>query len=221
MIVILLGPPGSGKGTQARVVCQELGNVPQLATGDMLREAKRAGTLERHYLDVMDAGGLLPDEAVVGLIERRIAEPDCSRGFLLDGFPRSTGQAQALDEMLSKRSLNIDAVVLLDVPRTLLEERVIHRRIDKAGGQIYHLLYNPPPPNVELEHRADDRSEAVKKRLDSYEAITAALLPFYEQRGLLRQIDGVGTPEDVTRRIMVAITDPEYLVQGGKYTGQA
>lgn len=208
MIVILLGPPGSGKGTQARIICERLGGVPQLATGDMLREAKRNGTLEKRYLDIMDAGGLLPDEAVIGLIERRTAEPDCQRGFLLDGFPRTVPQAEALDAMLAGRGWQIDAVILLDVPRALLEERVIHRRIDKVSGQIYHLLYNPPPPGAELEHRADDRPEAVGKRLDAYEAITAALLPFYEAKGLLRRVDGVGKPEEVTQRVSSALGGP-------------
>ncbi|EYF06704.1 adenylate kinase [Chondromyces apiculatus] len=207
MIVILLGPPGSGKGTQARTICQQLGGIPQLATGDMLREAKRAGTLEKRYLDIMDAGGLLPDEAVIGLIETRTANPDCQAGFLLDGFPRSVGQAEALDAMLATRGREIDAVVLLDVPRSLLEERVVHRRSDKLTGQIYHLLYNPPPRGIELEHRADDRPEAVGKRLDSYEAITAALLPFYEQRQLLCRVNGVGSPDDVTHRVMLSIKD--------------
>ena len=207
MIVILLGPPGSGKGTQTRVLSERL-SIPQLATGDMFREAKRVGTLEQRYLEIMDAGGLLPDEAVISLIERRTTQPDCENGFLLDGFPRTVPQAEALDAMLAKRGAQIDAVILLDVPRSLLEERVIHRRTDKVSGQIYHLLYNPPPPGAELEHRADDRPEAVGKRLDAYEAITAALLPFYEAKGLLRRVDGVGKPEEITQRVVDALDRP-------------
>ncbi|WP_437997728.1 adenylate kinase [Sorangium sp. So ce185] len=205
MILVLVGPPGAGKGTQAKLLCSRFG-IPQISTGDMLREAKRAGTLEKRYLDIMDSGGLLPDEAVIGLIARRTVESDCSNGFLLDGFPRTVPQATALDELLaSQGGKRIDAVLQLDVPRPLLEERLIHRRTDKRSGQIYHLVYNPPPPGAELEHRADDRPEAVAKRLDAYDAMTAALLPFYEQKQLLHRVDGVGKPEEVTHRVLSAV----------------
>ncbi|WP_437723232.1 adenylate kinase [Sorangium sp. So ce861] len=205
MILVLVGPPGAGKGTQAKLLCSRFG-IPQISTGDMLREAKRAGTLEKRYLDIMDSGGLLPDEAVIGLIARRTVEPDCGNGFLLDGFPRTVPQATALDELLaSQGGRRIDAVLQLDVPRPLLEERLIHRRTDKGSGQIYHLVYNPPPPGAELEHRADDRPEAVAKRLDAYEAMTAALLPFYEEKQLLHRVDGVGKPDEVTHRVLSAL----------------
>ncbi|MCC6555529.1 MAG: adenylate kinase [Polyangiaceae bacterium] len=204
MIVILVGPPGSGKGTQAKVLRERFG-IPQISTGDMLRDAKRAGTLEKRFLDIMDSGGLVPDEAVISLIDRRTLEPDAAGGFLLDGFPRTVPQAEALDALLASRSQEIEAVVQLDVARSLLEERLIHRRTDKRTGQIYHLVYNPPPPGAELEHRADDRPEAVGKRLDAYEAMTAALLPFYEKKGLLRRVDGVGDPEEVTQRVLAAL----------------
>ncbi|WP_437588738.1 adenylate kinase [Sorangium sp. So ce1000] len=210
MILVLVGPPGAGKGTQAKLLCARFG-IPQISTGDMLREAKRSGTLEKRYLDIMDSGGLLPDEAVIGLIARRTVEPDCSNGFLLDGFPRTVPQADALDELLANQDQGgkrIDAVIQLDVARPLLEERLIHRRTDKRSGQIYHLVYNPPPPGAELEHRADDRPEAVARRLDAYEAMTAALLPFYEQKDLLHRVDGVGKPEEVTHRVLSAIGRP-------------
>lgn len=211
MIIILVGPPGSGKGTQAKVICGQLG-IPQISTGDMLRAAKKAGTLDKRYLDIMDSGGLVPDEAMIGLIDTRLDEPDCKPGCLLDGFPRTVPQVEALEGVLLRKfgtkgegSSPIDAVIQLDVSRSLLEERLVHRRTDKTSGQIYHLLYNPPPPGAELEHRADDRPEAVGKRLDAYEAMTAALLPFYERKGLLRRVDGVGKPDEVTARVLAAL----------------
>jgi adenylate kinase len=214
MIVILVGPPGSGKGTQAKVICGKLG-IPQISTGDMLRAAKKAGTLDRRYLEIMDSGGLVPDEAMIELIDKRLDDADCKPGCLLDGFPRTVPQAEALEGVLLRKSGTsgtnatgsgpIDAVIQLDVSRALLEERLVHRRTDKTSGQIYHLLYNPPPPGAELEHRADDRPEAVGKRLDAYEAMTAALLPFYERKGLLRRVDGVGKPDEVTARVIAAL----------------
>ncbi|UQA61513.1 adenylate kinase [Polyangium aurulentum] len=204
MIAILVGPPGSGKGTQAKVLTARFG-IPQISTGDMLRAAKQAGTLDPRYRAIMDAGGLVPDEAMIELIDKRIDADDCKNGFLLDGFPRTVPQAEALEGLLARRSLTIDAVLQLDVPRDLLEERLIHRRTDKRSGQIYHLVYNPPPPDAELEHRADDRPEAVGKRLDAYEAMTSALLPYYETKGLLRRLDGVGPPEEVTGRVLLAL----------------
>lgn len=207
MILVLVGPPGAGKGTQAKLLCARF-NIPQISTGDMLRDAKRAGTLEKRYLDIMDSGGLVPDEAVIELIGRRTAEPDCAGGFLLDGFPRTVPQAEALDRLLAQGGKQIDAVIQLDVPRPLLEERLIHRRTDKRSGQIYHLVYNPPPPGAELEHRADDRPEAVARRLDAYEAMTAALLPFYDEKKLLHRVDGVGTPEEVTQRVLSVLNRP-------------
>lgn len=204
MIIILLGAPGSGKGTQAQVLCKHFG-IPQISTGEMLRAGKKAGTLDAKFLAIMDAGGLVPDDAVIGLIDKRIDDADAVAGFLLDGFPRTVPQAEALAELLSRRNRRIGRVIQLDVPREMIEERTIHRRTDKLSGQIYHLLYNPPPPSAELEHRADDQPEAVKKRLDAYEAMTAALLPFYEKAGLLRRVDGVGKPEEVTSRVFAAL----------------
>ena len=204
MILILLGAPGAGKGTQAQVLCSRF-SIPQISTGDMLRAGKTAGTLDPKYCAIMDAGGLVPDEAMIGLIDRRIDEPDAAGGFLLDGFPRTVPQAEALGELLARRSRKIDLVIQLDVPRSMIEERAIYRRTDKRSGQIYHLLYNPPPPDAELEHRADDQPEAVNTRLDAYGAMTAALLPYYEKTGLLRRVDGVGKPEEVTSRVLKSI----------------
>jgi len=204
MLLVLVGPPGSGKGTQAKILCQRFG-IPQISTGDMLRAAKAAGTLDKHYLEIMDKGGLVPDEAMIKLIDDRIDAEDCKPGFLLDGFPRTVPQAEALGTLLSQRGRALERVVQLDVARSLLEERLVHRRTDKVTGQIYHLVYNPPPPGAELEHRADDRPEAVGKRLDAYETMTAALLPYYDGKGLLRRVDGVGKPDEVTARVLTAL----------------
>ena len=201
MIVVLVGPPGSGKGTQAKIVCERFG-IPQISTGDMLRAAKKNGTLDSELLRIMDSGGLVPDATVIGLIDRRIEEKDCVPGFLLDGFPRTVPQAEALGGLLSDRKRALDAVIQLDVDRSMLVERLTNRRTDKRTGQIYHLIYNPPPPDADLEHRADDQPETVGKRLDAYESMTAALLPFYEKKGLLKRVDGVGSTEEVNKRMM-------------------
>jgi len=204
MILIFVGPPGSGKGTQAENICAKYG-IPQVSTGDMLRAAKRAGTLDPKYLAIMDSGKLVPDEAIIELIESRLAEPDTKSGFLLDGFPRTVPQAEALDSLLEKKNLKLDSVVQLDVPRELLYERLVNRRADKSTGKIYHLKYNPPPADAELEHRVDDMPETVTLRQDAYEAQTAALLPYYEAKGLLHRVDGVGKPEEVSARLMAVL----------------
>jgi adenylate kinase len=203
--IVLLGAPASGKGTQAIELSRRF-EVPKISTGDMLRAALTAGTpLGREAEKFMSAGKLVPDSVVIGLVEERVAEPDGARGFILDGFPRTVPQAEALGALLAARATPLDAVVQIDVQRELLMERATLRRTDKRSGQIYHLKYNPPPPGAELEHRADDREETVKSRLDQYDAMTAALLPHYERLGLLRRVDGVGDPATVTGRILSAI----------------
>jgi adenylate kinase len=202
MRLILIGPPGAGKGTQAKLLCAKWG-IPQIATGDMLRDAKKAGTpLGIAAAEYMTRGALVPDEVVIGLVGERLKLADAQGGFLLDGFPRTVPQAEALGKLLKDKGLALDAVVQLDVPRNLLVERAVLRRADKRTGQIYHLKYNPPPLGAELEHRADDQPETVAKRLDAYEAMTAALLPYYEAKGLLRRVDGTLSPGEVTKEIL-------------------
>jgi adenylate kinase len=177
--------------------------VPKISTGDMLRAAKAAGTpLGMEAAKFMSSGALVPDDVVVGLVDERLNEPDALMGFILDGFPRTVPQAEALGGLLERRGTPLEKVLQIDVSRELLVERATLRRIDKRTGQIYHLKYNPPPSDAELEHRADDREETVKRRLDEYDAMTAALLPFYEKLGLLRRVNGVGTPDEVTARIV-------------------
>jgi adenylate kinase len=202
MRLILVGPPGAGKGTQAKLLVAKWG-IPQIATGDMLRDAKKAGTpLGQQAAEYMTRGALVPDQVVIGLVGERLNQTDAQGGFLLDGFPRTVPQAEALGKLLSDKKLALQAVVQLDVPRDLLVERAVLRRTDKRTGQIYHLKYNPPPHGAELEHRADDQPETVAKRLDAYEAMTAALLPYYEAKGLLRRVDGTLSPAEVTKEIL-------------------
>jgi adenylate kinase len=204
MRVVFVGPPGAGKGTQAKVVCARLG-VPQVSTGDMLRAAKTAGKLPAELVAQMAAGALVPDDVVISLIDERTRQDDCKPGFLLDGFPRTVPQATALGALLASRGQKLDRVLALDVPKDLLIERAVLRRTDKRTGQIYHLKYNPPPPDADLELRADDREEVVRKRVDVYEAMTAELLPYYEGLGILRRVDGVGSVDDVSARIVQAL----------------
>jgi adenylate kinase len=202
--IVFVGPPGAGKGTQAKQVCARFG-IPQVSTGDMLRAAKAEGKLDPDLVAKMAAGALVPDEVVIGLIDERTRAADCLSGFLLDGFPRTVPQAKALGDMLKARGLQLDRVLALDVPRDLLIERAVLRRTDKRTGQIYHLKYSPPPPGADLEHRADDKEEVVRKRLDTYEAMTAELLPYYEGLGILRRINGVGSVDEVTARVLDAL----------------
>jgi adenylate kinase len=204
MRIVFVGPPGAGKGTQAKVVCARWG-IPQVSTGDMLRAAKAQGKLPGDLVAAMNAGALVPDDVVIRLIDDRTRLPDCDTGFLLDGFPRTRPQARALDQMLELRGLKLDRVLALEVPRETLIERTVLRRTDKHTGQIYHLKYSPPPPGAELEHRADDHEEVVRKRLDTYQAMTAELLPYYEQEGILTRVDGIGTVEEVTARVLRAL----------------
>jgi adenylate kinase len=204
MRLVFVGPPGAGKGTQAKVICARW-KIPQVSTGDMLRAAKADGKLPEALVQKMASGGLVPDDVVIDLIDKRFEAPDCKPGFLLDGFPRTEPQAAALDGLLARRGLHLDVVVALEVARELLIERAVLRRTDKRTGQIYHLKYKPPPPGAELEHRPDDCEDVVKNRVDTYERMTAELLPYYEKRGILKRIDGVGTVEEVTSRVISAL----------------
>jgi adenylate kinase len=203
--LVLLGAPASGKGTQAAFLCERFG-VPKISTGDMLREALGKGTeLGKEAARYMNDGKLVPDSVVIGLVEQRVAQADAQKGFILDGFPRTVPQAEALAGLLGKRGTPLDHVLQIDVPSELLTERATLRRTDKRTGHIYHLKYSPPPPDAELEHRADDMPEKVVKRLDEYDAQTVALTPHYEKLGLLRRVDGVGSPQEITSRILSAV----------------
>lgn len=202
--IVFVGPPGAGKGTQAKLLCEKL-RVPQISTGDMLRAAKAAGKLPEELVQKMSAGGLVPDEVVVKLIDERTQEGDAKEGFLLDGFPRTVAQAEALERTLASRGQKLDVVVALEVPEELLVERAVLRRTDKKTGQIYHLKYSLPPPGAELEQRADDQESVVRDRIAVYKKMTSDLLPHYEKLGLLKKIDGVGTVEQVSSRLFAAV----------------
>ena len=203
--LVLLGAPASGKGTQGQKLAQALG-VPKVSTGDMLRAARDAGSELGKIADgIMSAGKLVPDDLVIRLVDERLAQPDAAHGFILDGFPRTLPQANALDELLAQRASRIDAALCIDLPRELLMERATLRRADVRTGQIYHLKYNPPPDSADLlqhlVHRDDDKEETVRKRLDAYDTMTAPLLPYYQGKNILHHIDGVGSPDEVCARI--------------------
>jgi adenylate kinase len=205
--MILVGPPGAGKGTQAARLVSTY-EIPHISTGDMLRAAVKAGTeLGKKADEFMKAGDLVPDEVVIGMVIERIAEGDCEKGFMLDGFPRTRPQAEALDAALEANSIALDAVVLIEVPDELIVDRIIKRRTDPETGEIYHLDFRPPPAEVadRVVQRKDDTAEACKARLEKYHSETAPIVPFYASLDLLKRVDGVGTPDEVELRIKAAL----------------
>jgi adenylate kinase len=207
MHMILVGPPGAGKGTQATRLVDTY-RIPHISSGDMLRAAVKEGTQLGQEADrYMKAGKLVPDEVVIGMILERIAKPDCARGFMLDGFPRTRPQAEALDRAMREAGVALDAVVLIEVPDQLLEERAVGRRSDPETGTIYHLKYNPPPAEIaaRLVHRKDDTVEAVTTRIQKYHSETAPIIPFYGDQGILKRVDGVGDPDAITDRIRAVL----------------
>ena len=207
MRMILVGPPGAGKGTQAARLVDTF-RIPHISSGDMLRAAVKEGTKMGVEADhFMKAGKLVPDEVVIGMILERIAKPDCANGFMLDGFPRTRPQAEALDVAMKNAGVALDAVVLIEVPDALLEERACGRRSDPETGTIYHLKYNPPPAYVmgRLVHRKDDTVEAVTTRVQKYHSETAPIVPYYAQHGILKRVDGVGDPDIISQRITAGL----------------
>jgi adenylate kinase len=209
MNLILLGPPGAGKGTQAQRL-QESRGLVQLSTGDMLRSAVAQGTeIGRRADAVMKAGQLVPDDIVVSIIAERIKQPDCRNGFILDGFPRTVAQAEALDRMLAERGLKLDKVIEMQVVDDVLVDRITGRFTCGKCGAGYHERHKPTRvPGVcdicgstDLRRRADDNPQTVKSRLAAYHAQTAPLLPYYRNRGVLASVDGMAVIDDVAGQI--------------------
>lgn len=205
MKLVLLGPPGSGKGTQAKRLAAAL-EIPQVSTGDILREARRAGSeVGKRAAAIMDSGGLVGDDIVNELVRERLGRDDAKRGFILDGYPRTTGQAEFLDAYLAESDRALDATLVLDVADEHIVERIVGRRTDRATGQIYHLEYNPPPPGADLVLRDDDREEVVRARLEAYQRDTAPLIDLYTRRGIVRKVSGNGSMDEVMERLREAL----------------
>lgn len=209
MKIILLGPPGAGKGTQAKRL-EEDRKMVQLSTGDMLRAAVSAGTeIGIKAKEIMDAGKLVDDETMIGIISDRLDEPDLANGFILDGFPRTEAQAVALDTLLSAKDMALDAVIEMQVDDAALTARICGRYTCSKCGQGYHDEFQKPAAegtcdkcgSTEFSRRADDNAETVKSRLESYHAQTAPILPYYDDRGMLKGIDGMADIDDVTKQI--------------------
>lgn len=207
--VIFLGAPGAGKGTQAKEVARVLG-VPHLSTGDMFRDhVGRGSELGQKAKPIMERGELVPDEIVLGMVEERIVRPDCQRGFVFDGFPRTLAQAEALDRILTVCGLGSATVLHIVVPEEQLLRRLTGRRTCKACGEIYNVYDRPPKregrcdkDGGELLHRADDREEVIRERLAAYHRQTQPLVDYYQGKGVLVNVDGAGAPDGITRNVL-------------------
>lgn len=214
MYVILLGPPGAGKGTQAKLIEQKF-NMPHISTGDLLRAAVREGTpIGLQARDYMDRGQLVPDGIVIGMIEQRMAGADTRNGFLLDGFPRNVTQAAELEEMLQRHSVGIDRVLSLEVPRAELLVRLSGRRTCRVCNAMYHVKFDPPVKQGvcdrcggELYQREDDREATICSRLDVYERDTAPVKDFYRERHLLREVSGTGGRAEIFAAICAQLAN--------------
>lgn len=212
MRLVLLGAPGAGKGTQAKKLIDKYG-IPQISTGDLLRAAVKEGTaLGKEAKGFMDKGELVPDSVVLGMVQERLNQSDCKKGYILDGFPRNTKQAEALDVMLNKMNMALTAAVSVDVPTDDLMKRLTGRRTCKSCGQMYNVYFNPSKKadkcdkcGGELYQRDDDKEETIKKRLEVYGAQTAPLFDYYKKKGILKSIEGTGDIEAIFKNLCAAI----------------
>ncbi len=212
MNIILIGPPGAGKGTQAKRMIDRL-EVPQISTGDMFRAAVKDGTpMGVKAKEYMDKGALVPDEVVIGVVDERFQKPDAKKGFILDGFPRTIDQAKALDGLLDKLGIKLDHVVVIEVPDDYLVERLTGRRTCKGCGYMHHIEFDPPKTEgvcdkcgAELYQRDDDQEATIRERLTNYHAQTSPLIDYYSKNEIVRKIDGTGSMENVQDAIKVAI----------------
>jgi adenylate kinase len=211
---VLLGPPGAGKGTQAKFL-QEKFDACQISTGDILRKVVAEQTpLGKEAGQFINRGELVPDKVIVNLVAERLKEKDCENGFILDGFPRTIPQAESLDEILKQRQQGLNCVLCVEVPEREIIQRLAGRRTCRSCGALAHVVFNPPKkPGVcdrcggELYQRDDDREETIANRLKVYERQTAPLVNYYHKRGVLREIDGIGTVDEIRARIGAALGD--------------
>ena len=212
--VVLLGPPGAGKGTQAKLLQDEFGAV-QISTGDILRKAVADQTpLGQQAAGFINSGALVPDSVIVNLVAERLKEPDCARGFLLDGFPRTIPQAESLDEILKNAGQNLNCVLSVQVAQDVIVERLAGRRTCRQCGALCHVVFSPPKVEGvcdrcggELYQREDDKEQTIANRLQVYEKQTAPLVQYYRERGLLRAIDGTGEIDQIRARVIGALGD--------------
>lgn len=206
--IVLLGAPGVGKGTQAEKLAKEL-SIPHISTGDMFREAVARGTeMGMKAKEYMDRGELVPDDVVIGVVKERLSQPDCANGFILDGFPRTVAQAEALERVMEELGKNIEYAISIDVAEDEIVRRLSGRRTCEACGKVYHVIYNPPKQEGvcdacggTLYQRDDDREETIRNRLRVYNEKTAPLIDFYARRGVLKSIDGSKPVDEVTADI--------------------
>jgi len=212
MRIVLLGAPGAGKGTQAKKIIEKY-PIPQISTGDLLRAAVAAGSaLGKEAKSHMDKGELVPDSVVLGMVKERLNNDDCKKGYILDGFPRNTKQAEALDVMLSSLALPLTAAISVDVPFEDLMKRLTGRRTCKACGQMYNIYFNRPAKDKacdkcggELFQRDDDKEETIKKRLEVYNAQTAPLIDYYGKKGILKSVAGTGSIDQIFGKVCDAL----------------
>jgi adenylate kinase len=212
MRIVLLGAPGAGKGTQAKILIEKYG-MPQISTGDLLRAAVKAGTaLGKEAKSFMDKGELVPDSVVLGMVEERLKQDDCKKGYILDGFPRNTAQAEALDKMLAALNMSLNAALSVDVPLEDLMKRLTGRRTCKSCGQMYNVYFKAPAKegvcdkcSGELFQRDDDKEATIKKRLEVYTAQTEPLIGYYKSKGILKSISGTGSIDEIFKKVTAAL----------------